>query len=301
MVATRTMPETAAQVRMANGAARRRLTLETVLFYLVAIALGLIFLFPFFWAVTSSLKTISEINTFPPLLFPAVPQWQNYTSVLVDRPFGLWVRNSVFVVLASTSGALLSSSLIAYSFARFNYRGRDLLFLITLGTLMLPAQVTLIPQYILFSKLGWINTLQPLWVPYWFGGGPFSIFLLRQFILSLPRDLDEAALTDGASPFRIYWSIVMPLCKPALATLAILWFVNGWNDFLAPIVYLSTPDNFTVAIGLNSLKQLSQFGGQRLQNDLMAASVMATLPCIAIFLAGQRYFVRGVVLSGLKG
>jgi ABC-type glycerol-3-phosphate transport system permease component len=280
---------------------RRLLSPGLIFFYLGSAVLAVGFVFPFFWAISSSFKTIAEINTFPPALLPAVPQFQNFAEVFAREPYGLWVKNSLIVVVLSTVGALLSSSLVAYSFARFRYRGRDILFIITLGTLMLPVQVTLIPQFILFHELGWVNTLAPLWVPAWFGGGGFSIFLLRQFIMTIPRDLDEAATADGANPFQVYWSILLPLCKPALSALAILWFISGWNDFLGPVIYLNTPDMFTVAIGLSAFAQVPGGGGQLFQHLLMAAAVMAIIPPIAIFLAAQRYFVQGVVLTGIKG
>jgi ABC-type glycerol-3-phosphate transport system permease component len=275
--------------------------LGKILFYVVASLLSIVFVFPFFWAISSSLKTIGEINTFPPALLPAIPQWGNYAEVFNRQPYGLWVKNSLIVVVLSTVGALLSSSIVAYSFARFRYRGRDTLFIITLGTLMLPIQVTLIPQFILFHTLGLVNTLGPLWIPAWFGGGGFSIFLLRQFFMTIPRDLDEAATADGANPFQIYWSILLPLLKPALSALAILWFIGGWNDFIGPVVYLNTPDLFTVAIGLSAFQKIPGGGGQLLEHILMAASVMAIIPPVAIFLAAQRYFVQGVVLTGIKG
>jgi ABC-type glycerol-3-phosphate transport system permease component len=278
-----------------------RHTWGLVLFYIGASALSVIFVFPFFWAVSSSLKTISEINTYPAILLPRVPQWANYAKVLQQEPFALWVENSLIIVLASTIGALISASVVAYSFARFRYRGRDTLFIITIGTLMLPAQVTLIPQFILFHDLGWVNTVLPLVVPAWFGGGGFSIFLLRQFFMSLPRDLDEAAIADGANPLQVYWSILLPLCKPALSALAILWFIGGWNEFLGPVIYLNTPDKFTVAVGLSVFQNDSTTGGELLEHLLMAAAVMAIAPCIAVFLSAQRYFVEGVVLTGIKG
>jgi multiple sugar transport system permease protein len=278
-----------------------RLRLGLLLFYVGAAALSIIFVFPFFWALSSSLKTISEINTYPAILLPAIPQWANYARVLQTEPFALWIENSLIIVVGSTFGALLSASVVAYSFARFRYRGRDTLFIVTIGTLMLPAQVTLIPQFILFHDLGWVNTVLPLVVPAWFGGGGFSIFLLRQFFMSLPRDLDEAAIADGANPLQVYWSILLPLCKPALSALAILWFIGGWNDFLGPVIYLNTPDKFTVAVGLSVFQNDSTTGGELLEHLLMAATVMAIVPCIAVFLAAQRYFVEGIVLTGIKG
>jgi multiple sugar transport system permease protein len=166
---------------------------------------------------------------------------------------------------------------------------------------MLPAQVTLIPQYIIWSKLGFVNTLFPLWLPQWFGGGAFNIFLLRQFILSLPRDLDEAALIDGASRFHIFRTIVLPLCVPALATVVIIEFLSDWSDYLTPLVYLNSQVMYTLSLGLSLFKNYPETGGLPQQHLLMAASVMTALPPVILFFAAQRYFVRGIILSGIKG
>jgi multiple sugar transport system permease protein len=279
----------------------RGMTMEHGVLYAIAAVLGVIFMFPFFWTVMSSLKTIQEISKFPPVWIPEVLQWGNYARTLTIVPFMLWTYNSFFVVTLSTLGTVLSASLVAYSFARFRYRGRDVIFMITLGTMMLPAQVTLIPQFILFHKLGWINTLYPLWLPAWFGGGAFAIFLLRQFILSLPKDLDEAALIDGASYFRIFWQILLPLCKAVVATIAVISFIGSWNDFVNPLIYLQLPEKFTLAVGLNYFKNQPEMGGEPTQHLLMAASVMVIIPVILLFFATQRYFVQGIVLSGIKG
>jgi ABC-type glycerol-3-phosphate transport system permease component len=232
---------------------------------------------------------------------PETPQWQNYRTVLQTVPFLRWAWNSLLVVLLSTSGTVLTAALAAYAFARFRFRGRDLIFLLTLGTLMLPAQVTLIPQYVLFHKLNWINTLKPLWVPAWFGGNAFAIFLIRQFMLSIPRELDEAALIDGASYPRIFTQILLPLCKPVLATVTVITFNDVWNDFVNPVIYLQLPEKFTLAAGLNYFRTVPEVGGEPTQHLLMAASVMVILPVIILFFATQRFFVRGIVLSGIKG
>ncbi len=279
----------------------RGISAEQGVLYLIALLLAVLFLFPFFWTVMSSLKTVQEISKFPPVWIPEVLQWSNYARTLTIVPFALWTYNSFFVVTLSTLGTVLSASLVAYSFARFRYRGRDTIFMITLGTMMLPAQVTLIPQFILFHKLGWINTLYPLWLPAWFGGGAFAIFLLRQFILSLPKDLDEAALIDGASYFRIFWQILLPLCKAVVATIAVISFIGSWNDFVNPLIYLQLPEKFTLAVGLNYFKNQPEMGGEPTQHLLMAASVMVIIPVILLFFATQRYFVQGIVLSGIKG
>lgn len=273
----------------------------TIGLYVLVLSLGFIFMFPFFWTVSSSLKQPWELFTFPPTMFPETLQWVNYTTVLTRVPFMSWAANSLVVVTSSTVGALLSASIVAYSFARFRYRWRDLIFMITLGTMMLPAQVTLIPQFILFNELGWINTLLPLWVPAWFGGGAFNIFLLRQFFMSLPRELDEAARIDGASYPRIFWSIILPLSKPALATVAVISFINGWNDFVNPLIYLHSPENFTLSLGLHYFRSVPEVTGAPTEHQLMAASVMIITPVVLLFFAAQRYFVRGIVLSGIKG
>jgi multiple sugar transport system permease protein len=269
--------------------------------YLVMIVLGIIFIFPFFWTVSSSLKQVWELTTFPPTWLPETPQWQNYTYVLQKVPFLRWTWNSIVVVLLSTVGTVISASIVAYSFARFRYRGRNLIFILTLATMMLPAQVTLIPQFVLFHKLGWIETIRPLWVPSWFGGGAFFIFLFRQFFLSLPRELDEAALIDGAGYPRIFWNILMPLSKPVVATVAVISFIAGWNDFINPLIYLHTPDKYTLAVGLNYFRSLPETSGMPTQHLLMAASVMVIAPVLIVFFSAQRYFVQGIVLSGIKG
>jgi multiple sugar transport system permease protein len=273
------------------------------LLYVLVIVLALLFGFPLFWTVAGSLKTPQEITTFPPPWLPAVPQWANYGRLLlIPRiPVTVWTWNSTVVVVLATLGSLITASMVAYSFARFEYRGRNLLFLITLATLMLPEQVTLIPQFVLFYNFGWLNTLRPLWIPAWFGGGGFAIFLMRQFMLTLPRDLDEAALIDGAGFFRIFWSVLLPLCKPALATLAIIEIIANWSDFLRPLIYLNSPEKFTVSVGLRFFNTAPDVGGEPMQHLIMAACVLSMLPVIIIFFLGQRFFVQGIVMSGIKG
>lgn len=277
------------------------LRMNDVGIYLLLIALAVIFAFPFFWTISSSLKAPDEILNYPPTLVPSVPQWHNYVRVFEKAPFAQWILNTVFVVVLATLGTVLSAALVAYSFARFQYRGRDLLFILTLGTMMLPAQVTLIPQYILWSKLGFVNTLLPLWVPQWFGGGAFNIFLIRQFIMTLPRELDEAATIDGAGRFHIFRTILLPLCLPAIATVVIITFISNWDDYLTPLVYLNSQDQYTLALGLSFFRNLPEQGGEPLQHLLMAASVMTILPPVLLFFVAQRYFVQGIVLSGIKG
>jgi multiple sugar transport system permease protein len=288
---------------MTQRPALRTTTPSLVLLYVIILLLCVLFGFPLFWTLMSSLKTPGEMTVFPPHWVPTVPQWTNYVEVfgISRHPVSIWVYNSTFIVVLGTLGTLITASLVAYSFARFEYRGRDTLFMITLATIMLPAQVTLIPQFVLFFNLGWINTFKPLWIPSWFGGGAFAIFLMRQFFLSLPKDLDEAALIDGASYFRIFWSILLPLCKPVLATLAIIVIIDLWGDFQGPLIYLNSPEKFTISVGLRFFNNTPEVGGRPLQHLLMAACILSMLPVILIFFLGQRFFVQGIVMSGIKG
>lgn len=287
-------------VRVARGP---KLRPSRWVMYGIVAALAVVFGFPLLWTVTSSLKSVQEIYAYPPVFFPAVPQFSNYLRVLsIERiPVLLWTFNAAYITALTTIGTVITASLVGYSFARFEYRGRNALFLLTLATLTLPVQVTLIPQFILFYRLGWINTHLPLWVPAWFGGGAFAIFLMRQFFMTIPRDLDEAALIDGAGYPRIFWSVLLPLLKPPVVTLAIITALATWSDYQNPIIYLNTPSKFTISVGLHFFVQSPEVGGEPLQHLLMAACVLAMIPAVLVFFAGQRYFVQGVVMSGLKG
>jgi ABC-type glycerol-3-phosphate transport system permease component len=264
-------------------------------------------LFPFVWTVASSLKTPSELVLFPPPLLPYQFQWKNYAEMTTVIPFWRWVYNSLFVTVLSTVGAVVSASLVAYSFARFRYPGRDVFFILTLATIMLPVEVTIIPTYVIFFHLGWVNTPWPLIVPQWLGGGAFNIFLLRQFIMSLPRDLDEAARVDGASYLQILRHILLPLCVPALATAAIITAIANWDAFLGPFIFINTRDNLLLAVGIREFQSQGAatggavVGGLRRDHLLMAASTLMTLPVVLLFFLCQRYFVRGAVMSGIKG
>ena len=293
-----------AEVRPASRpAARSSGRLSVGLTYLVLLVLGLTFSFPFLWTLSSSLKTAHETQVFPPGLLPAAPQWVNYATVWTTQPVWRWILNSGIVIALSVPGAVLSGVLVAYSFARFDYPGRGFLFLLLLSTLMLPFEVTLIPQYLLFYQLKWIDTFLPLTVPAWFGAGgasAFTIFLLRQFFMTIPRDLDDAARVDGASSFRILWSIIVPLSRPALATVLILQFLSHWNDFLGPLVYLNNRSLFTMSLGLRYFQTVPEQLGEPKEHLLMVATIIMTLPAIALFFAAQRYFVRGIVMTGLK-
>jgi multiple sugar transport system permease protein len=267
--------------------------------HLLAALLGIVLMLPFYWALISSLKEMQEVRHIPIDWWPRVAQWHNYLDVWTVRFFGNWVFNSVFLTTIATAGTLVSSSLAGYAFARFRFPGRNLLFTLTLATLMLPGYVLLIPNYLLFWKLGWLNTYLPLTVPFWFGSA-FFIFLFRQFFMTIPIDLDEAARIDGASYPRILWSILLPLSAPVFATAAIIEGINQWNSFLRPLIILNKPETFPLSVGL---RYFVVNPGDNLPKDhlLMAASIMMTLPVIILFFVGQRQFVRGVVMSGIKG
>lgn len=285
------------QIRSRRPAASARL--RQGILYVVTIILALLFIFPLFWAIMSGLKTPQEMYAFPPVIIPAHPRPLNYVDAFTAFPFALWYKNTIEIVVLATLGTVLSSSVVAYGFARFDFRFKNAIFILTLATMMLPSQVSLIPRYILFHFFGWIDTLYPLWVPAWFGGSAFAIFLMRQFFLTLPRELDEAALIDGAGYFRILWNILAPLCKPALATLAILTLIAHWDSFLDPVIYLQSQEHFTVAIGIWYFKQ-QEFQVTPTDQLLMASAVTSIIPPIALFFSFQRYFVEGIVLSGLK-
>ncbi len=278
---------------------RRRFLLKTMTYILLTVA-GLSFAFPLYWTVSSSLQTWQELRSFTPHFYPATPQWSNYTDVFTTVPFARWLLNSFLIVAITIPGTLITSTLTAYAFARFNFVGKSVWFVLMLGTMMIPATVTLIPQYLLWFKLKMINTYVPLTIGAWLGGGAFMIFLLRQFILSIPRDLDEAALIDGANPLRILVSIIMPLMKPALTTVAILQFLNEWNDFFAPFIYLNRQPLYTAAIGLRYFQFIPMETSDPRDHLLMAAAAVMTIPVIALFAVAQRYFISGVVMSGLK-
>ena len=291
----------AVEVAEREVVARRR-ALTVVLTYAALAVCGVLFCFPFFWTISTSLKTGIETRIVPPQFFPEAVQWRNYIAIWSAQPIARWLLNSTLIIVAGVPGAVITATVVSYSFARFDFPGRDFLFMVMLSTLMLPYEVTLIPQYIIYQKyFGWIDTYWPLIVPNWLGGGAFTIFLLRQFLMTLPRDLDDAARVDGASSFQILWRILVPLCRPALATVAILQFLREWNDFLGPFVYLSSPGKFTMSLGLRFFQTLPESTQEPQTHLLMTATVLMSLPAILLFFGFQRYFVRGIAMTGMKG
>jgi len=272
----------------------------TAVFLLVAVG-SLSFLLPLLWMLSTSLKSNAEVYAIPTVWVPNPPVWENYPKALSRMPFWLYARNSCITSFIPVIGAVLSSSMVAYAFSRLRWPGRDLWFMMLISTMMLPSQVTIIPLYIIYSRLGWINTFFPLTLP-WFFGNAFYIFLLRQFFTSIPMDLSEAALIDGCSHLRIWSSIIIPLSKPALATVAVFTFLATWNDFFGPLLYLTNQDLYTLQVGLQYFREgVSTMSFSLEWQELMAASLVVLMPTLVVFFVGQRFFVQGITLTGMKG
>lgn len=264
--------------------------------YGLVVAGAVTYAMPFVWMLSTSVKPGYQVYLIPPVWFPDYYEWSNYWKPWGNLPFAQFYVNSITITILSVLGTLVSSSLVAFAFARMRFRGRDRLFLLVLSTMMLPNQVTLVPLYLLFTKLGWINTLLPLIVPHWFGSA-FHIFLLRQYMMSIPLELDDAARIDGASWMDIYWRITVPLARPAMGVVSIFAFTSSWNDYLYPLIYLNETKNFTITLGLPLLN--SRYVTEIQQT--MAQTVLAILPLIVVFFLAQRYYIQGVVVSGVKG
>jgi multiple sugar transport system permease protein len=267
------------------------------LLYLTAmLLLSLAFVLPLYWTLLTALKTKAELYAWPPVWWPAEPRWENFAEAWRAQPFGTFLWNSVLVSVLSTAGQLLSSSLVAYGFARFEFPGRRWLFMVMLGSMMIPWDVTMIPQYMEFNRLGWINTLKPLIVPAFFGA-PFFIFLLRQFIMSIPRELDEAARMDGANALQIYAYIHLPLMAPALVLVGTFQFLGAWNDYLGPLIFLNDQSVYTLPLGL------AQFKGVHSSNltAIAAMTVLLCLPPLLLFFLAQRHIMEGSTSAGVKG
>lgn len=273
-----------------------RKRIATAAVYAILIALSISFLAPFALMVSTSLKTEERIFTEHIEWIPNPIRWQNYVEALQSFPFLLYLRNTLFVCALVVVGTVLSSALPAYGFARLRWRGRDAMFLIMLATIMLPAQVTMLPVFVMFRTLGWTGTYLPLVVPPFFGSA-FAIFLLRQFFLTIPQELSDAARIDGCSEWRIFWQIIVPLSVPALATVALFAFIGAWTDFINPLVYVTDENTYTLAVGLQTFvgRHSSEW------NLLMAAATVVTLPLMVIFFFTQRLFIEGITLTGIKG
>lgn len=273
-----------------------RTTVGYLFLHLVMIALGATFLMPLAWVVSTSLKMPGQVFVTPIEWIPTEPKWENFIEVFTRLPFHLFIRNSFYVTIMGTLGILFSSLTVAYGLSRLRWPGRDLLFTVLLATMMLPGVVTMIPVFIIFKKIDWIGTFYPLWVPAWFGGA-FYIFLMRQYMMTLPIELDEAAKIDGASNFRILWQVIAPLCGPAIVTVTIFAFLQHYNAFMEPLIYISDNEMFTLPLGLLWFK--GRFGN--FWHLVMAASMITITPVIVLFFLAQRYFIQGAQFSGLAG
>jgi multiple sugar transport system permease protein len=288
----------ASRYRSATRRAEAASKASKVLMWVVMVFGAAAFMTPFYVMIVMALKTPAEIATTSAWAWPKDLTFENFKLVL-ENPnavFSVFFQNTLVITILSTLGVLVSSSLVAYPFARMKFRGRDRLFLVLLATMMLPGIVTMIPTYLVFKYLHWVDTFLPLWVPAWFGGGAFNIFLLRQFFKGIPMELDEAAVLDGASHSTIFWRIILPLSGPALATVGIFSFIYVWRDFQGPLLYLNSPEKQTLELGLQTYRSLNN----EQWNLLMAAATLVTIPLIVLFLVGQRWFVRGIVMTGGK-
>jgi multiple sugar transport system permease protein len=283
---------------------RRRRIVHAVFVYGLLTLISAIFLLPLFWMIVSALKTRQEVLYFPPTIIPREIYLNNFAEAwnFPGMQFWRWTLNTVVISGTVLVGVLLTSSLCAYGFARIRFPGRDFWFIATIASIMLPPQVTIIPLYILFFKIGWLNTLLPLIVPAWFGGGALNIFLLRQFFLQIPAELEDAAYIDGAGRLQIWWRIFLPLSLPAMLTVAIFTFQATWNDFYGPLIFLTGKENYTLVIGMNFFAgSIGSGGGAASEIQyMMAVAFLMTIPMIVIFFIAQRYFIGGIVLTGVN-
>ncbi|MFX3647915.1 MAG: carbohydrate ABC transporter permease [Paenibacillus sp.] len=270
--------------------------INRALAYVCLIVASAFFMIPFIWLLSTSLKPLTQIFTFPPEWIPRPILWSNYSRAVEYIPFWTYLKNTAIITIVSTLGVIISCPLVAYSFAKLEYRGRGILFFVTLAVMMIPGQVTMIPLFLLFTKLGWVGTPLPLIVPQFFGV-PIYIFLLRQFFMGLPDALREAGRLDGASEFRIYLQIMFPLAKSAVLAVALFQFMGSWTDFMGPLLYLTNEPSYTVSLGLQQFQ--SQKGSE--WGLLMAVSTLMTLPIIVLFFFLQKTFISGITFSGIKG
>ncbi len=270
--------------------------LYRIFLYAAVILGGVIFAIPFYWMLRTSVMPTTQVYLFPPEWWPEQFEWHHFRTPFAVFPFARFFLNSALVAVASAIGTALSASVVGFSFARLRFPLRDFLFVVVLATMILPEQVRLVPTYLLFVQLGWIGTYLPLVVPNWFAPA-FYVFLMRQFFMTIPKELDDSALIDGCNPISLFWRIHLPLSLPALGVVLIFMVTYQWNDFLYPLIYIQGVPNFTVALGLRL------FEGHMTNNmqALMAASILGVLPTILLFFFAQRYFVQGIVVSGVKG
>lgn len=269
--------------------------LRRVLLYIVLILIAVIMVVPFFWMLSTSLKTQYDAVKIPPVWIPDPPQWENYVKLFTEQPMFQFMLNTIKIVFFVVLGQLFFSSLAAYSFARISFKGRNVVFFFYIATLMVPGQVTMIPTYLMFAKAGLTDNHLALILPAFFSA--FGVFLLRQFFMSLPRELEEAAEIDGCNPFMTYWRIMLPLVVPAMLTLGVFTLMNTWNDYMGPLIYLSSPEKYTMTLGIAYFKGVytTQW------NLVMAGSIVSVMPILIAYLCAQKYFIEGIAFSGVKG
>ena len=269
--------------------------LRRVLLYIVLILIAVIMVVPFLWMLSTSLKTQYDAVKIPPVWIPEPPQWENYVKLFTEQPMFQFMLNTIKIVFFVVLGQLFFSSLAAYSFARISFKGRNVMFFFYIATLMVPGQVTMIPTYLMFAKAGLTDNHLALILPAFFSA--FGVFLLRQFFMSLPRELEEAAEIDGCNPFMTYWRIMLPLVVPAMLTLGVFTLMNTWNDYMGPLIYLSSPEKYTMTLGIAYFKGVytTQW------NLVMAGSIVSVVPILIAYLCAQKYFIEGIAFSGVKG
>jgi len=284
-------------VRSIIGSQSRYRTFKITLIYVVLAVGMVIVILPFLWMVSTSLKTPADIFKIPTVWVPNPIVWENYPNAMTILPFGRFILNTAKITGLAVVGATFSGSLAAFAFARLRWRGRNFMFVLVLSTLMLPFQVIMIPQFILFRELEWLDTYLPLVVPAFFGGSAFNIFLLRQYFMTISPELDDAAIIDGCSRFGVYWRIILPLSKAALMTVVIFIVQNRWQSFLVPLIYLFDQKKYTLALGLRLFQD--QYTTE--WELMMAAATVSMIPVLLVFYYGQRYFIQGVVFTGVKG
>jgi len=279
------------------SSARLRRTIGLIILQLALTLFLITFLAPAFWMVSSSLKASTEVFQHPIVWIPQTPQWSNYAKVFQTLPFAKFAWNTFVVVALAVIGTVLSTAIVAYGLARMNFPGRRILFGLMVATIMLPEIVTLIPRFIMFRTFRWIDTLAPLTVPFWFALTTLYVFLMYQFLRGIPSELDEAATIDGANRWQILWMVVLPLCKPVIATIAVFALIQHYNEFLTPLIYLNRLDNWTLALGVRALND-SNVANWEL---VFAASTLMLIPVLTLFVIAQRYFVQGIALTGFGG
>lgn len=272
---------------------------KKIILYIIVTAIAIVILLPFFWMLSTALKSNADIFAWPPNFFPKPALWSNFAKAWHAMPFNIYLINSIFIVILGMVAEITSETLVAYGFARFNFPGRDLIFFILLSTMMLPFHVTLIPTYLIWQKFGLVGQFDPLVLRAWTAWGPFYIFLLRQFLMGIPIELDEAAEIDGASSLQTFAHVILPQIKPALLAIGIFTFRGYWNDFLGPVLYLNDMNKYTMTLGMYFF--MGGVNEQPSWNYLMAMSIVIALPMLVLFFIAQRYFIEGITFTGLKG